>query len=165
MLCYNIYILHKITREFSILIVKDCTINFVCSSSILLLWSMFKPKIQALKRHTKYLIANACLCSLILILISKWNVWVSLSICVYFSSWSDMMLARSRVYAIGELIDHDDSLDQSHLVFMLILCRSDGQFIAITIQINVFVSQSVSRTCSTNSQLHVVLETVVYLFT
>lgn len=40
--------------------------------------------------------------------------------------------AAGMEYTIGELIDHDDSLDQSYLVFMLILRRSDGQFVAIT---------------------------------
>lgn len=74
------------------------------------------------------------------------------------------MLARRMVLcAIGELIDHDDSLDQSHLVFTLILRRSDGQFVAITItiQVNIFVSQSPSQapflslSISANSQLHV----------
>lgn len=108
---------------------------------ILLLWSLLKPKCKYRKQNSKYLIANACLFNLVLILIPKWNVQVSLSVCVFFMEWYD----AGGEYAIGELIDHDDdSLDQSYLVFMLILCKSDGQFVVITIQINVFVSQSVS---------------------
>lgn len=70
-------------------------------------------------------------------------------------AWSRAYALRYTMYAIEELIDHDDSLDRSYLVSVLILRRSDGQFVAITIQINVFVSQSVSTSPTTNSQLRV----------